>query len=215
MNKVGRPLKDDNVARQLLINAARKMFIKKAYDKVSIRELANTAGVNSAMIKYYFHNKEGLYKAMVKEVTAQVMTNFMHHLKSSNLNNLEDFFRSFVEVIKQSPEFPILLLKEVMLNQGVCKNYFINTMGTDHLKIFDMVFTRFKQAGKLREDVDPIQFRISLMGLIMFPWYTRDLMGEMEGIKYDDEFLEKMIVHNTRLIECGFFVQDTNGESNV
>jgi AcrR family transcriptional regulator len=219
MNKVGRPENMGNDARQLLINAARKKFISKAYDKVSIRELAQTAGVNSALIKYYFHNKEGLYKAMILEVTGQVMLNFKAHLDSSNLNNLEDFFRSFVEVIKQSPEFPLLMLKEVILNQGVCRSYFINEMGMHHLKIFDQVYARFEQAGKLKEGIDPIFFRMSLMGLTLFPWYTRELISEVEEITYDDEFLEKMIQHNTSLMQYGFFKAESKennlGENNA
>lgn len=208
MKTIGRPDKSGNDARQLLINAARKKFVSKSYDKVSIRELAQTAGVNSAMIKYYFINKEGLYKAMILEVTGQVMINFKTNLDSSNLNNLEDFFRGFVEVIKQSPEFPLLMLKELILSQGVCRSYFISEMGKHHLKIFDQVYSRFKQAGKLKEDIDPLFFRMSLMGLTLFPWYTRELMGEIEGVTYDDEFLERMIKHNTRLMQSGFFKAD-------
>ncbi|MCP4320660.1 MAG: TetR/AcrR family transcriptional regulator [Alteromonadales bacterium] len=56
MNNIGRPDKTGNDARQLLIDADRKKFVSKSYDKVSIRELAKTAGVNSAMIRYYFQN---------------------------------------------------------------------------------------------------------------------------------------------------------------
>jgi len=214
MSKAGRPLKDDNTARKLLIDAARKKFVSKSYDKVSIRELAQTAGVNSAMIKYYFQNKEGLYKAMIMEVTGQVMANFKAHLDSSNLNNLEDFFRCFVEVIKQSPEFPLLMLKELILGQGVCRSYFIEEMGMYHLKIFDQVYSRFKQSGKLKEDVDPLLFRMSLMGLTLFPWHTRELMMEIEGVTYDDEFLEKLIKHNTSLMQSGFFKAE-NEESGI
>ena len=209
MNKIGRPDNTDHDARQLLINAARKKFVSKAYDKVSIRELAQAAGVNSAMIKYYFHNKEGLYKAMIMEVTGQVMNNFKAHLDSSNLNNLEDFFRSFVEVIKQSPEFPLLMLKEVILSQGVCRSYFINEMGMHHLKIFDQVYSRFKKAGKLKDDIDPLFFRMSLMGLTFFPWYQRELMGIIEGVTYDDDFLENLIKHNRKLMQSGFFVTES------
>ena len=208
MNKKGRPDSSGKDARQLLIAAARKKFVSKSYDKVSIRELAQTAGVNSAMIKYYFENKEGLYKAMIMEVTGQIMSSLCEHLKSSNLDNFEDFFRSFVEVIKESPEFPLLMLKELILNQGVCRSYFIEQMGPKHLKIFDQVFLRFKQAGKLKPDVDPLLFRMSLMGLIFFPWYQRELMGIMEGVTYDDAFLEKLIKHNANLMQSGFFITD-------
>jgi hypothetical protein len=39
VSKKGRPLKTADDARQLLIDAARKKFVSKPYDKVSIREL--------------------------------------------------------------------------------------------------------------------------------------------------------------------------------
>ena len=214
MIKKGRPNKTDGDARQLLITAARKKFVSKPYDRVSIRELAQSAGVNSAMIKYYFQNKEGLYKAMIMEVTGKIMSNLIEHIKSSNLDNLEDFFRSFIEVIKESPEFTLLMLKEMILNQGVCRSYFIEQMGMHHLKIFDQVYSRFKQAGKLKEDVDPLLFRMSLMGLTLFPWYTRELVGEIEGVTYDDVFLEKLIKHNSNLMQSGFFIAES-GKDHV
>lgn len=211
MTTRGRPGNNNDDARQLLITAARYKFVRKAYDKVSIRELAEYAGVNSAMIKYYFQSKEGLYKAMIMEVTGQVMSSFNQHLKSSDLANLEDFFRSFVEVIKESPEFPLLMLKEVILNQGVCREYFIEQIGASHLQVFDQIYKRFKAAGKLKDNVEPIFFRMSLMGLTLFPWYVREVIGKVEGIKFDEAFLESLIQHNTNLMQEGCFV----GESYV
>lgn len=206
MNKKGRPAGNSEDARSALVAAARKKFVTKPYDKVSIRELADLAGVNSAMIKYYFQSKEGLYKAMVLEVTGQVITNIKKHLKSGDFNSVEGFFRSFFDVIKQTPEFPLLMLKELMLGQGICRQYFIEQMGQSHMKIFDQVYYHFKAQGKMKADIDPKLFRLSLMSLTLNPWYMRELFGIMEGVVYDDEFLENLIMHNTRLIEQGCFV---------
>ena len=212
MTKKGRPVKsgknaDD--ARAALIAAARKKFVSKSYDKVSIRELAQLAGVNSAMIKYYFESKEGLYKAMITEVTGQVMENIKLHLSSGQFDSLEDFFRSFVEMIKESPEFPLLMLKEMVLNQGVCREYFIERIGFEHMKVFDQVYHHFKDSGQLKEDVDPLLFRLSLMSLVLHPWYMRELVGMVEGVQFDEPFLEKMIKHNTQLFQHGCFKEAT------
>jgi AcrR family transcriptional regulator len=202
----GRPEKNrSDDARAALIEAARYKFVHKPYDKVSIRELALFAGVNSAMIKYYFENKEGLYKAMVVDVTGQVMASIKAHLASGHFDSLEGFFRSFIDVIKQSPEFPLLMLKEMLLNQGVCRDYFIEHVGHAQMGLFDQLFQHFKQAGKLRDDVDPKLFRLSLMSLTLHPWHMRELLGKVEGQQYDDEFLEALIIHNTKLIQFGLF----------
>ncbi|MFT4926028.1 MAG: AcrR family transcriptional regulator [Phenylobacterium sp.] len=219
VSKKGRPSKPAKGqkpsvdARELLIGAARQKFISKPYDKVSIRELSQLAGVNSAMIKYYFENKEGLYKAMILEVTGQVITSIKQHLKSGSFDSLEGFFRSFVEMIKESPEFPLLMLKEMILNQGVCREYFIETMGHEHMKVFDEVYLHFKQSGQLRPNVDRLMFRMSLMSLTLHPWYMRELLGLVEGVTYDDAFLETLINHNTQLMQFGLFESQNDDTS--
>lgn len=212
MTKKGRPAKSGDDARAALIGAARQKFVAKPYDKVSIRELAQLANVNSAMIKYYFQSKEGLYKAMILEVTGQVMTNIKAHLNSGKLNSLEDFFRSFYEMIKESPEFPLLMLKEVILGEGVCREYFIEQMGHSHTQLFDQVYHHFKQSGQMKPGIDPLLFRLSLMSMTFHPWYMRELIGMVEGVEYDDTFLEALITHNTQLIEHGCFIGAQNND---
>lgn len=209
MSTLGRPDNNAGDARQLLIDAARAKFIHKAYDKVSIRELAQHAGVNSAMIKYYFVNKEGLYKAMIMEVTGQIVEKINQHLSDTDLDNLEDFFKSFFDVIKESPDFPLLMLREVMLNQGVCRDYFLEHLGNRHIKAFDGVYKRFNDAGKLRPGIDPKLFRLSLMSLTLYPWYIREVAFIIDGIEYDEAFLQRLIDHNCLLLQNGFFVTET------
>lgn len=67
--KVGRPSKPVDV-RQALIHHARELFMVMAYEKVSIRLIANRAEVNAAIIRYYFGSKEGLFETMLRETLA-------------------------------------------------------------------------------------------------------------------------------------------------
>ena len=120
-------------------------------------------------------------------------------------DSIEGFFRSFVEVIKQSPEFPMLMLKEMILNQGVCREYFLERIGKAQVALFEKLYQHFKSLGKLREDLDPRLFRMSLMSLTIHPWHMRELLFKLEGIEYDDAFLEQLITHNTQLIQHGCF----------
>lgn len=205
MNKKGRPTGTGDDARAALVAAARQKFVSKPFEKVSIRELAEVAGVNSAMIKYYFQSKEGLYKAMIMEVTGQVMANLKQHLQSGDFNSVEGFFRSFFDVIKQTPEFPLLMLKELMLGQGICRAFLIEQLSQNHIRVFDQVFEHFRASGQMKANINAKMFRLSLMSLTLNPWYMRDLMGIIEGVNYNDEFLEQLIQHNTQLIEQGCF----------
>ena len=53
----------DSEKKEKLLRAATELFARNGYDGVSIREISEAAGVNSAMISYYFGGKRGLYSA--------------------------------------------------------------------------------------------------------------------------------------------------------
>jgi AcrR family transcriptional regulator len=55
--------RDAASTRQLLLDAARRRFTKHGYAATTVRDIANEAGVNVALISRYFTSKEGLFEA--------------------------------------------------------------------------------------------------------------------------------------------------------
>jgi len=53
-------------AKEKIINAAIKLFAEKGFDATSVDEIANLAGVNNAMIYYYFSSKYGLLSSLIR-----------------------------------------------------------------------------------------------------------------------------------------------------
>jgi AcrR family transcriptional regulator len=51
---------DSESSREKLIASAERLFADRGFDGVSVRDIANAAGVNSALVGYYFRGKEGL-----------------------------------------------------------------------------------------------------------------------------------------------------------
>jgi AcrR family transcriptional regulator len=49
--------------RQRIIDAARDRFMRDGYDKATVRAIAADAGVDVAMVYYFFDSKEGLFTA--------------------------------------------------------------------------------------------------------------------------------------------------------
>lgn len=50
--------------RQKLLSSAERLFAERSYTGVSVRDVAGAAGVNSALVAYYFGNKRGLLTAV-------------------------------------------------------------------------------------------------------------------------------------------------------
>ena len=62
----GRPRAEQALdARQALLDAARELFAREGFDRVSTKRLADEAGVNPAMIHYYFGDKAGLQDRLI------------------------------------------------------------------------------------------------------------------------------------------------------
>jgi len=73
-NQVGRP-KEDKGNRNKLLVAARTLFVEFDYDKVSLRAIAKKAQVDSALIRYYFQSKLGLFTAYLKKLLLLLLLN--------------------------------------------------------------------------------------------------------------------------------------------
>ncbi|MGI3002046.1 TetR/AcrR family transcriptional regulator [Shewanella algae] len=99
----GRP-KGHSGARDALIEAARSCFTVKGYEGVSTRELARKAGVDAAMIRYYFGSKAGLFEAMVRDTIAPVLEAFKHYNAAQSHQSASEGSANSPELDTSSPE---------------------------------------------------------------------------------------------------------------
>jgi len=56
--------RDREATRQALLDSARSLFAQRGYDRTTLRQVAEQAGVDAALVARYFGGKEGLYLAV-------------------------------------------------------------------------------------------------------------------------------------------------------
>lgn len=79
--------------RERLLQAALDSFLDDDYHKVSTRLIADKAGANVAMIRYYFGNKEGLYEEMIRETLQPLLA-----VLDGDLLQSADGFQAFFQL---------------------------------------------------------------------------------------------------------------------
>ena len=91
----GRPINTtkQSIQKTKLLEAAEQLLAEKSYINITIRELAQRSGVNSAMISYYFDNKEGLFLALLDEMSKA------HFVVMKSVNASENPIKTFIELI--------------------------------------------------------------------------------------------------------------------
>ena len=121
----GRPVDEEKHAQQRgkLLAAAKDLLEIKSYNSVTIRELAERAGVNSAMISYYFNNKQGLFIALVDEMSEQMFNNFKAMSKTDD--PIRSFIEMMIKVLTTSKGFARLIHDEVMSTDSDFRDIFI------------------------------------------------------------------------------------------
>ena len=72
----GRPRRahDSRATRKSLLNAAAALFAARGFDGVSVAEVARLAGANKALINYHFGGKLQLYRTIVREMFAELLS---------------------------------------------------------------------------------------------------------------------------------------------
>jgi TetR/AcrR family transcriptional regulator len=103
-------------ARERILAAALQVFAERGFDGARTRDIAERAGANLGLIKYYFNDKEQLWKAAVARAFAELQAGFAEGLQSTNdageLAWLARTLRQFVHFVARHPEFMRLMNDE-------------------------------------------------------------------------------------------------------
>ncbi|WP_281648355.1 helix-turn-helix domain-containing protein [Parendozoicomonas sp. Alg238-R29] len=118
MAAAGRP-KGGSDARIRLVNSARQLFAVMPYEKVTTRLLANRAEVNAALTRYYSGNKDGLFEAMMAEVTLPIREQLYRAASDSSAGSMVQVLRTYYRVMAPNPEIRHSINLSQSLDDGV------------------------------------------------------------------------------------------------
>lgn len=210
--KVGRP--SDNIdAREKLIHHARELFVVMAYDKVSTRMIATKAGVNVAMIRYYFGSKEGLFETMLRETLSPIQKQLQALITDNSEKNFLDIMRTYYQEMIKVPQFPRLVAQVMHMPPSETQRKLLEKVFSDISKPMQgMMFNKLVDSGILRKDADPKLCRVSYLSLMVFPFIAPPALLAVHGIELTEEFLNQLLEHNIKLMKYGFL--DTQGGSH-
>ncbi len=202
-NAVGRPAgADSEKVRADLLEAARQHFLKSEFKAVSLRQIADSAGVNPAMVNYYFGNKQGLYVAMVEELLAALDTSLAAIAENETLT-IADFSRHYARILAENPWWPNFIVREVLFSEGEIRQVMIQRFSSAFAPRLLASINGEIQSGHYRQDLDPAMTMISIMGMTIFPFLARPMMESVLKLELNEDFAEQLSTHNITLFQQG------------
>lgn len=202
VTKPGRPKgRDPVLSRQSLLDAARDLFARREFAAVSLRQIAQQAQVNPAMIHYHFGGKEGLYGAMLEEQLAPLLLK-LEQLPAERAS-LSLFIESYVRMLAANPWLPNLVVREVLYGEGGFRELFIRRFAARAGRMIPALIDEECRAGRLRADLDPTYAALSLVSMALFPFIGRPVLERVLDIRMDEAFVERWVTHALRLFYEG------------
>jgi AcrR family transcriptional regulator len=181
-------------AKQLqLLDTAESLFSQKGFDGTSVRDIAEAAGINTAMISYYFGSKEKLMEEIFERKSLNIKEKVANLLKDESLDPLEKMYSlvdMYIEGILSRKTFHRILLCEQIINQNPSIITMLDKMKTKNSEYINDLIRLGQKKGLFKKNIDIPMMTNTLMGTVFHTLVNMDFYKSyhhMEGLK-DEEF---------------------------
>ena len=177
--------------------AARKVFHQKGFAGTRTRDIAEEAGINHAMLNYYFRSKEKLFEIVMMETMAQFFkgVNLMLNDESTSLDEKIDLIVSnYVDLLLKEPELPTFILNEVRPNPQA----FVEQNPIKEALTHSVLTRQYAEAVARGEITEPnlMQAILNVIGLVIFPFIAKPILTSIINIP-EEQYKALMLQRKT------------------
>ena len=177
---------------ELIKEAAKKIFVKKGFAGARMQEIADEAGINKALLHYYYRNKAKLFEVIFDE-TFHVLLPRLSQILTADTNlieKLETFIPMYIHTIRQNPHIPLFVLNE--LNQDSERFIAKVQAKVDPSKLMGLMqqIQESIEAGVVKP-FNPIQLFLNVLSMCAFPFVARPVLQSIVGMS--DDFFDQLM----------------------
>ena len=167
--------KDKNTEEHIL-NAAKNVFQSKGMDGARMQEIANSAGINKAMLHYYFRNKQSLFEAVFKNAFLLLapQLNTILNDDSSIEEKIKNFTSNYISFIVKHPYLPNFIIQELNRNPDFLDKM-KNNSAFPNIEKFKNQVNQDVEKGIIKP-ISAEQLFINIMSLNVFPFVAKPLL---------------------------------------
>lgn len=186
------PARDPAESRTKILSAALEEFCQYGLSGARMDRIAETAGLNKAMIYYYFSSKEELHRAVIDRFLAPIPNMVKQFAESAK--TLEELLNMvatiYTKILKERPQMVKLILHELADGRKETLETFANVIKNSGAPAqLSKRFTAEMEKGTIRR-MDPRQATISFIIMILGYGLTSPIMDVVHNITDHDAFLE-------------------------
>lgn len=167
-------------AEEKILAAARKVFLHKGFTGARMQEIADEAGINKALLHYYFRSKEKLFEEIFREAFGKLLPSLAGIFKEpiSIFEKIERFTEGYITIVLEHPYIPVFVLSEMHRNPDEFFDTHVRPDLRSNVQLIGKQFAEAIAQGLIRP-IDPRQLMMNMMSLCVFPFVARPMLQRM------------------------------------
>jgi len=184
----------DSTTEEKILEAAKEVFMKYGLYGARMQDIADTAGINKALLHYYFRSKEKLFDAVfdgaLEKYFSQmtVIGDKSIPIKERLMQYVDNMFEFFTEY----PQMSMFIIKEISINPEMFHEK-VKSMKNQRSLLIPTLEEAFAK-GEINY-FDPVLFMINLHSLCAYPFLASPLykvIMKKHGYDWDGDLKDKV-----------------------
>jgi len=166
-----------------ILLAASKVFTEKGFSGTRTRDIAEEAGINLALLNYYFRTKEKLFEQVMK-VKIVLLFGQIIPIVTNEKTTLEEKIDlasvKYFDILSKNPNLPIFILSEIQKKTSDIKSI---------LPVEKVLKNSFiiKQIQERKPELNPFHILLNFLSMTAFPFVVKPILQTFD-LMNDEEF---------------------------
>lgn len=183
--------KGDISTEKRILEAAHKVFVKKGFAASRMEDIATEAGINRALLHYYFRSKDKMFDIIFQQHFSELLSGLGGVIKAEM--PFEERLKSIINLyhtkFTNHPDLPLFVIHELAQNPDRLVNMISKLPGgsdSGQLAIaFKKIVSDEVKAGRIKS-IDGTQLLMNILALIIYPLIARPIFQFVMQIKDND-----------------------------
>jgi len=182
-----------------ILEAAKNVFVAKGMEGARMQEIADEAGINKALLHYYFRSKERLFEAIFVEIIKFAFPKITRIAQSEEpiINKIEQVIDAYIDLLIKHPFIPGFIIKELNRDpSGLFK--MVVKFGLNPQVIFDQIQLAMDRGEIIQ--MPPRHLAANILSMCIFPFAARPIISFVM-FKDDQKALEAFYFERADVIK--------------
>ncbi|WP_223650757.1 TetR/AcrR family transcriptional regulator [Hymenobacter psoromatis] len=168
---------------QLILEAAQAVFLEKGLAGARMQEIADRAGINKALLHYYFRSKEKLSETVVHQTLGLLVPRLWLVLEAEEelFGKIRRLAQEYVEFLQAHPLLPLFIVNELNRNPRFFAGLVAGNEPGGRLASFRRQVEAAEAQGHIRP-VGTAQLLLNIVSMLIFPFLGRPLFQAVLGL---------------------------------